>query len=148
MPRKAKAYRVRKVARWLEWRCGAKWQLAVLADTGLYQPDEHEELVDSFISKDGPVDKQQIKAKLEQFSLDKLGLLAAAAERKAILFRSGRPWRAYYDPKLIADVEGLTERPMPLRDACKRLVKYRERYRGVTAETLRKRYLRAKRSLP
>jgi hypothetical protein len=151
MPGKdSKARLVATVARWLEWRCVSKWQLAVVINTGQYRPGEHEELVDSFLTEDGPADQKQIAARIKQFSLGELRALATAADRKAFLFqRGGRPRQINYDPQLVTDVEQLmSDRRIRARDACERLVTYRKPYQGVTAEALRQRYLKAKKSLP
>jgi hypothetical protein len=149
MPRKAsKARYVTVVSRWLEWRCIAKWQYVKVIDTGHYRPAEREDLVDSFITEDGPPDREQIANRLSDFSLEELQPLAEIASRYRFLAQDGRPWQVACDPLLIADVEEMMKKPgcSSARDACERLTYHRDEYRRFRPEALRQRYLKAKKA--
>jgi hypothetical protein len=152
MPRKdSKARHITIASRWLEWRCGAKWQNVVVINTGHYRSEGYEDLVDSFITEEGPTDHRQIAARLAKWSGEDLLELATAAERKGVLFRrGGRPLKVSLDPWLEADVAKIKRRRPDLTDRaiCIHLVNNDERYRGLTAEALRQRYIKSKRQRP
>ena len=152
MPRKnSRARQITEVSRWLEWRCGTKWQNVIVTDTGHYRSEGYENLIDSFITEDGPPDHTQIAARLAEWSASDLLELATVAERKKFLFRrGGRPRQITYDPWLLADVAEIKSRRPDLTDRaiCAHLVKNNERYRGQSPEALRQRYLKAKRQRP
>jgi len=156
MPRRdSKAQHVTVVSRWLENRCLDKWQYVFIprANPDLaaylgqwYVPGEHEDIVDRFIGPDGPADREQIAAQLGKLNVDQLKSLAAVAEAKPAIVQDGRPWQITLDTELVRDVEA--RRGLGIRGACAHLVENSnsrfKRYRGVTADALRKRYLAAK----
>src|SRR5215467_9167841 len=85
-------------ARWLEWRCGAKWQNVTLIKTGFYRPGDYESLIDSLIAEDiwlpgrkEGVNQDEIEKRLANWSLERLEELADVAGR-VVLFHDGRPW--------------------------------------------------------
>jgi len=148
MPRKnSKRSLIAKGARWLEWRCGAKWQNIILINTGYYRLGAYEALIDSLIAagiwrsdRKERVNREKIEKWLENWSLERLEELAAVAER-IVLFHDGRPWEAY-DPELIGDVEDKISRGMSERNACRQLV----RKYGGSPEAVRQLYLKAKKN--
>ena len=119
-------------------------------NTGHYQSEGHEDLVDSFLTDDGPADRKQISARLAELSIDELRELAAVANRKAFLFRSGRPRQIKSDPWLMDEVAEIKSRMPNLSDrsVCEHLSKKHKHHRGQASGALRQRYLKAKSQRP
>jgi hypothetical protein len=165
MPRKASRDRgrdLRSVARWLAWRCGAKWQYVVEpgqkldpdlaasvleATSFFYIPGEHEDLIDRFIGASGPADEARIRDKLEILLGNGIipdwqwSVLVEIASIMAPVFLAGRPWQI---PKkisisIVREIDALASR-CGVREACRIIGARLE----IDSDVLRDRYRRAK----
>jgi hypothetical protein len=159
MPRKGSSKQsLKNVARWLEWRCGQKWQYVVVpkqnnlapdlaADLArFYTPGEHEGLIDRFITPEGPQKEKEIREQLKIWlrngilSGGEWSALMEIANAKAPIFPAIRPWEIPdMGISLVREIDELALR-QGVHGAC-RIIGTRMK---IDPEVLRGRYRRAK----